>query len=293
MEFIFEKEAQKDKRKSWLISLFIHIFLMLLALLPLLTFPVPPPGQKGILVNLGQPDVGSGTQRATPPPPAPAPERPKEQKPEPLPVQPTEEKAPPQEEEPRLTAEEELALAQKKIEDQKKKEAEEAARKKEAEEEAKRIAEAEAARKKAEEEARIQAEAAKTRDEIGGLFSGNSGSGQTGKPGNQGDPNGDPNAEKLQGISTGSGVVGGGLGNRGVMTIPEIKDKSQKEGTVVVRVCVDQTGKVISAEYTQVGSTTADPLLVKIASDNSRMWKFLPGDAQKQCGTITYKFKLN
>jgi hypothetical protein len=50
---------------------------------------------------------------------------------------------------------------------------------------------------------------------------------------------------------------------------------------------------VISAEYTQVGSTTADPLLNKIALENSRLWKFLPGDAQKQCGTITYKFKLN
>lgn len=293
MEFIFEKEAKKDRRKSWLVSLLIHIFLILLALLPLLTFPVPPPGQKGILVNLGQPDVGSGIQRATPPPPAPAPEQPKEQKTEPLPVKPIEEKTPPQEEEPRLTAEEELALAQKKIEDQKKKEAEEAARKKAEEEEARRVAEAEAARKKAEEEARIQAEAEKTKSDIGGLFSGNSGSGQTGQAGNQGDPNGDPNADKLKGISTGSGVVGGGLGNRGVMTIPEITDKSQKEGTVVVRVCVDQTGKVVSAEYTQVGSTTADPLLVKIASDNSRMWKFLPSEVQKQCGTITYKFKLN
>ena len=293
MEFIFEKEAKKDKRKSWLISLFIHIFLILLALLPLLTFPVPPPGQKGILVNLGQPDVGSGVQRATPPPPAPAPEQPKEQKPEPLPVKPTEEKAPPQEEEPRLTAEEEIALAQKKIEDQKKKEAEEAARKREAEEEAERVAEAEAARIKAEEEARIQAEAEKTRSEIGGLFSGNAGSGQTGRPGNQGDPNGDPNADNLKGISTGSGMVGGGLGDRGVLKTADITDKSQKEGTVVIKVCVNKTGEVISADFTQVNSTTNDPLLVKIATDNSKKWKFYKGEAEKQCGTITYKFKLN
>ena len=58
--------------------------------------------------------------------------------------------------------------------------------------------------------------------EIGGLFGQDGdGKGETGKPGNQGDPSGDPKCMKiLEGISTGSGDIGGNLGGRGVLYKP-------------------------------------------------------------------------
>jgi outer membrane biosynthesis protein TonB len=292
MDVFFELDEKRNRSKSRWLSILIHIGLVLLALLPLLSFPVPPPGQKGILVNLGLPDEGMGNESA-PIIPKEAAQKEKEQVPEIVPIKQVE-SAPPKIEEPsRLTTDSDVIIERKKREEEKKK-ADELAAKKAAEEEANRKAEEEAARVKAQEKARIDAEAAKTKSDIGGLFGGQgTGQGNTGRPGNQGDPDGDPNAGKLEGISTGAGMVGGGLGNRGVVTIPKINDRSQKEGKVVINVCVDKAGKVLSADFTQRGSTTTDPTLVRLATDNARLWKFMPGDTDRQCGTITYQFKLN
>ena len=124
------------------------------------------------------------------------------------------------------------------------------------------------------------------------VYSFGDGKGKTDKPGNQGDPNGDPDAKKLEGISTGSGMVGGGLGDRGVVFEPKISDNSQKTGTVVVRVCVDRNGDVVSADYTQKGSTTADSELRNIAINSAKKFRFAKSSIDKQCGTITIDFKV-
>ena len=87
-------------------------------------------------------------------------------------------------------------------------------------------------------------------------------------------------------------MVGGGLGDRGVASAHTPKDNSQKEGTVVVKVCVDKSGRVTSAEFTQRGSTTSDSQLKKIAIESARKWRFQKGAVDKQCGTITYRFKV-
>ena len=301
MESIITHQERKNSNRGKVISVVVHIGLILLALLPLLTYPDPPPGQEGILVNLGIPDVGQGDDNAGPTAPAepevaeetpeveesqPEPE-PEVSDPEPVPEREVVETEDPQE----------VALKKKREEERKKQE--EADRKKKAEEDAKRRAEAEAQRKaeaeakrKAEEEARRQAEADKLKNDIGGLFGDGSGKGNTGTAGNQGDPNGDPNASNLEGISTGSGRVGGGLGSRGVTKSPSVSENSQKAGTVVVSVCVDASGDVISAEYTQRGSTTADSQLVSAAIRNAKSWAFSRGSVDKQCGTISYNFKV-
>src|SRR5690606_8890900 len=121
---------------------------------------------------------------------------------------------------------------------------------------------------------------------------GTGGKGNTGKPGSQGDPNGDPNSNILEGISNGSGRVGGGLGNRGVLHEPRIEDRSQKTGRVVISVCVDKSGKVIRAEYTQKGSTTTDSELREIARKAALQFKFTTSEIVEQCGTITVDFKV-
>ena len=286
-------QEKKNKKRGMVISTIIHVAVVLLALLPILTYPDPPPGQAGILVNLGLPDEGSGIENAGPSEPiAEAEPLPVEE----TPVQEVEEMEPePEEVEPDPAPEpevvetedpEEVAL---KREAERRKRAEAEARKQE--EEARRKAEAERKQREAE-EARRKAEAEKFKDQIGGLFGDGKGKGETGKEGNQGDPGGDPDASKLDGISTGSGKVGGGLGNRGVMRAPKPEDSSQQTGTVVVEVCVDSKGNVISANFTQRGSTTTNAELVRISVDNARKWKFSEGEVDKQCGTITYSFKL-
>ena len=310
------KSNKKDKRRGWITSLGIHAVLLILALLPFMQFQVPPPGQQGVLVSFGAPNMGSGNDRpdtqqeeeVEPEPPAQTQEEVVEEEteeavqPEELPTEPEITEPEPQPELPEevVTQEDpEVAAMKKKREEEarQKKEAEAEARKKleaerkkaEAEAEAKKKAEAEA-KAKAEAEAKKKAEYEAKKKQFGDSFG--TGKGKTDKPGNQGDPDGDPDASRLEGISTGSGVVGGGLGNRGVVFEPKISDDSQKTGRVVVKVCVNRQGEVVSADYTQRGSTTADSELRDIAIRNAKRFKFSKSSVDKQCGTITIDFKL-
>ena len=278
-------------------SFAVHTVLILLLFLPFISIPDPPPGQEGILVNLGIPDVGQGFENA---PPAEQeesePVKEEEVQPEPQVSEPevVEEVSPPTEEivttevdEIKLKQEEEAK--KKRDAEAKKKRAEEAKRK--AEEEVKRK-KAEVERKKKEAEAKQRAEASERKNQIGGLFGTGDGKGNTGSPGNQGDPNGDPNSDVLEGISTGSGKIGGGLQGRGLLSSPKIEDRSQKTGRVVVKVCVNSTGSVTEARYTQKGSTTNDGDLQRLAINAAKKFKFSKGTLDKQCGTITIDFKV-
>jgi outer membrane biosynthesis protein TonB len=296
---------QKHKRRGATISVIVHILLILLALLPLLTFPDPPPGQEGILVNLGLPDVGEGDENAAPAEaveadePEPEEAQPETQTEEVEEDQPEEEPAKsepePVETKEVVTSEDPDEIALKKEKERKKKEAD---AKREAERKAEEAkAKAEAERKAKEAKAKAEAErkakeASDLKNELSGLFGDGDGKGNTGTAGNQGDPDGDPSSDKLEGISTGSGQVGGGLSNRGVVKIPKPRDSSQKAGKVVMKVCINQSGKVISAEFTQRGSTIADQGLIKKARASAMGSKFEPGDEEKLCGTITYTFKV-
>jgi outer membrane biosynthesis protein TonB len=127
---------------------------------------------------------------------------------------------------------------------------------------------------------------------FGTLFGG---SGQGDGPGNapKGSPEGDPNSGALEGISKGRGTIGGGLSGRKVTQAPTISENSQKYGKVVIKVCVDKTGKVISSKFTQAGSTTTDAQLVSIAEKGAKKYQFGPGELDSQCGTISFDFKLN
>lgn len=131
----------------------------------------------------------------------------------------------------------------------------------------------------------------KKKSQFGDLFGKGKGSG--GEQGNQGETKGDPNGKVLTGISTGTGRVGGGLSNRGIMQAPTLSENSQKYGKVVVKVCVDKNGKVIESTFTQKGSTTTDSQLVAISEKAAKKYVFAPGSLDQQCGTITFDFKLN
>jgi TonB family protein len=295
------------------------ILFILLLLFPLFWHMNPPPGQPGILVNLGQIDVGQGNENAaannpapqpdpTPaptPPPAPAPEP--EPEPEVTPPPPAPAPTPrPQREVIQQEAPAAIALRQQKAREEAARRDQEVRDRKaaadlqtrlnaeEAERQRKAAAAAEADRKEKAAKAARDAAAAATRGEIGGLFGDGAGNGNTGTPGNQGDPNGDPNADRLEGISTGDGRVSGGLGGRGVLASPPVRENSQMSGRVIIKVCVGPDGKISSASFKQGGSSTSDPGLVRAAIANAKKWKFKaePAAPQQQCGNITYDFKV-
>jgi TolA protein len=272
----------------------VHAALLLLALAPLMYLPNPPPEQEGIQLAFGAPDAGMDDSPATT-------EAPESSKPEPTPeppkpeTKPTPKTTPTAETKKVVTTDDPDAIALKK------KKAEEA--KKKAEADAKKKAAAEEQRKKAEADAKAKAEAeakkkaaeeeAKRREEAKNKFKfPGSGQGTGGSAGNQGDPNGDPNASKLEGISTGSGQIGGGLSNRGVANRPTITDNSQETGRVVVKVCADKDGKVTEATYTQSGSTTTSSRLKSLAVNKAKEFRFEASEVDRQCGTITFDFKL-
>ncbi len=110
------------------------------------------------------------------------------------------------------------------------------------------------------------------------------------KNGAQGDPLGSRDSDILEGITRGKGRAGDGLQSRGMVFEPLIEDNSQKSGRVVVRICVDETGKVTSSKYTQRGSTTTDSELISIAEKNALKYRFSPSNKKEQCGTISIEF---
>ena len=297
MDTTVSRQEERNKKRGMMLSIFIHTGIILLALLPLLTYPDPPPGQEGILVNLGLPDMGEGEENAPPAAAeAPEPAEPQEEVSEPEVSQPETRPEPKPETRPEpvreretVTTEDpsEVALREKRRKEQ----AEAERRQKEQQERERREREA---REQAEAQQRAkEAEAQRLKDMLsGGLSGSGEGKGNTGTPGNQGDPGGDPNSDILEGISTGSGRVGGGLGSRGVMRSPTVTDNSQDRGTVVVYVCVDAAGSITEARVTQRGTTATSKRLIDKAVANARQWKFSKGDADKQCGTITYNFKV-
>ncbi len=304
--------ALKDRRKAKVYTAVLMVLFFTLLLLPFFSYQNPPPGQEGLLVSFGQIEAGQGSEAAAPPAAKPdeevKPEKPKE-KPKVKPVKKPEESKPkpkpkkvetPVDEDVISAKNEAIALKKQKQKEEAEQKAKEdaLAKIKAAEEAAEKARLAEAQRIKEEKAARIAAAAAKKQKEaddlkssLAGAFGKGSGRGDGGKPGNQGVEDGDPNAEALKGLNTGIGSIGGGLLGRGGKG-PGIKDNSNKTGKVVVNVCIDAKGNVVSVKFTQKGSTSSDPELIKLATDNANKWSFNSGISDTTCGTITYDFKV-
>lgn len=126
--------------------------------------------------------------------------------------------------------------------------------------------------------------------------------------GDQGDPNGDPNSKYYgkngsgtgtgsgDGTGTDSGPGKGGisftLAGRKMVRTPQINDRSQETGKVVVDITVDKDGKVVNAIPGGRGSTTTSSLLFRLAKDAALKARFSdsPEGADIQRGTITFVF---
>jgi len=302
-------QEEENKKKGLIASTIFHAVLVLLCIMPFLTFPTPPPGQAGVLVSFGEPEVGQGEEE---PGPATAAEvTPVEvEEPETEPEVETEREVEEVKENPKPkdpvkdnskkvnTDDNSKEIALKKKRD-KEKRIRDAAEKERRDNEAKAAkAKADAAKAAADAKAKKDKEFNDAKNSIGDLFNNNDGQGSgsgsqgtSGTPGNAGNPDGDPDANRLDGLGKGSGDVSG-FGNRGFDRPGAITGNFQEIGTVNIKVCVDESGKVTSATPKLSGSTTQSSKLQRLAIANAKKYKFDKSDAGTQCGTITYRFKL-
>ncbi|MFT7451262.1 MAG: colicin import membrane protein [Patescibacteria group bacterium] len=306
-------QEEENKKKGLIASVIFHAALVLLCILPLLTFPTPPPGQAGVLVSFGEPDVGQDKEEPGPstiaegepveveePSSEPEVETEKEveevkEKPKP--------KDPVKDNTKKVNTDEnskEIALKKKKAKEKKIKDAADKKVKDAAAAKAAKAAKkkADAAKAAAAAKAKKEKEFNDAKSSIGDLFNSNNGQGSgtnsqgtSGTPGNAGNPDGDPDATRLDGLGKGSGDVSG-FGNRGFDRPGAITGNFQEIGTVNIKVCVDEDGKVTSATPKLSGSTTQSSKLQRLAIANAKKYKFDKSDSGSQCGTITYKFKL-
>ena len=110
---------------------------------------------------------------------------------------------------------------------------------------------------------------------MGSLFGDGKGSGQKGNPAGHGSNGG--NSWSL----AGRGIVG---------SLPMPSNTFNQEVHVIVEICVNAEGKVISA--THKGGTVSDKKQIRAALESARKAKFTQGD-HEQIGTITYNFRFN
>ncbi len=116
--------------------------------------------------------------------------------------------------------------------------------------------------------------------------------GNTGKQGDQGKPDGSPDASRHEGTSGGNGGPNYKLSGRYAKSLPEPSKNFQEQGKVVVKIWVNQEGLVTRAEPGQKGSTTTDSKLYSLAKQAALRSSFSKkNDApDEQTGTITYYF---
>lgn len=137
----------------------------------------------------------------------------------------------------------------------------------------------------------------------GGSQNNSTGEGPDKTGGDKGQVNGSPFGDSYTGgpgLGGGPGGVGPGgtkysLNGRKMVTGPcSITDKSQETGIIVLRIKVNKSGNVISADGPYKGSTTTSSSLLSLAKSSLKCCKFdtPAGVPDEQFGTITFNFKV-
>jgi len=302
---------EENRTKAAIGSTLFHALLLAVLFFYVLPAPTNPPqvstieldfgGGGGDNAAAGEPDKGMNDDY-TPlgEEPAPTPSKPTEVAPDPAPTPTKSNTTPPP---PTATSDDPDVAAMKQQKEQDRKKQAEADQQERA-----RQAEVNRQREAAEQVKRDeQAKRDKVKNNAGSAFgkpgSSGQGAGGGGKPGNGGinggtgdNPFGKSNGDgggTGGGSGTGTGAsIGGGLGGRALVNRGRINDTSQKSGKVVIEVCVNRSGSVVSADYTQRGSTTSDSELKGKAIQAARGYRFATSTADQQCGTITFNFTL-
>lgn len=252
-------QKKTHNRKALMGTLLFHLFLLLCFVFMGLSYTIPPPPEEGITINFGTTDFGAGDIQ---------PEQEMEEVQEVQEaVQETE--TPVVEEIPTQSSEEapSVQTEEKPKEETPKEQVEEV-----------------------KEEPKVNTRALYT-----GKKTNNSQSeGETAGNGDQGDPDGDPNASSYTGGGVGTDGIAFKLGGRTISELKKPLYNSQAQGTVVVTIRVNKYGKVISANPGAKGSTTTNSYLYARAKEAALQTTFDPKqDAPEvQIGTIVYHFRL-
>ncbi|HOP12488.1 MAG TPA: hypothetical protein PLH09_00815 [Lentimicrobium sp.] len=119
--------------------------------------------------------------------------------------------------------------------------------------------------------------------------------GTTGKPGDQGKPTGNPDAQGYEGNGGAGGGISFDLAGRSSRLIPRPPNTFRERGTVVVTIYVNRAGIVTRVITGAKGTTTSSTELRKLAERAALQARFSPKDdaPEEQRGTITYIFELN
>jgi len=128
-----------------------------------------------------------------------------------------------------------------------------------------------------------------------GNSTGGGNQGITGKPGDQGKPNGTPGSDNYDGPGGAGGGVSFYLEGRSKRQIPSPSNKFTERGTVVVTIFVNRAGQVTRVITGAKGTTTTNDNLRQLAEQAAKQARFSPKEdaPEEQKGTITYIFELN
>ena len=269
----------KHKQKSMAITLVLHVMILLLFFYVGLSYLDPPP-ENGIAVNFGTMDAGSENVQ----PKEKIKTAPKQTRPEPVKAQKAEIK-----EEVVSQDIEEAPVIKKEEKKDVIKEVVKVVSKKEPKKEVKKKPDPKPDQS--------------TSDALSSLINGpkydgvdKAGEGDDQKPGDKGDPTGDPNSKSYYG--NGKGLDGDGnylLGGRKALYKKKFVQDCNEAGTVVVSIEVDRNGKVINATPGVRGTTNNSKCLLEPAKRAALATKFNK-DAKapsKQIGKIIYRFSLS
>jgi len=80
------------------------------------------------------------------------------------------------------------------------------------------------------------------------------------------------------------------LSSRKVLILPNTQNTTKSQGRIMIKFCVDSTGEVIFAKFTQRGSTTLNNELIKLALTAVRKMQLAPSETAEECGTVGFDF---
>ena len=296
MKYLKTKHERNSARITALIALILLLLLFVVG-----PQYMDPPEEYGVAVNFGTTDFGSGNKPLSEPRKAVEDKVVEEEvveevQPEETIVTPTEAATKAEE---IMTQENAEAIAIKK---QKEAEAKAKAAEAKAKADAKAAAE-KVEREKREAEEKKRAEEAEKRRKLDNLIGGvknadgntDGGEGPDNQGGNKGQLDGDPYAPSYFGGSgPGKGGIGYGLGGRGMPSKRIFKQDCNEYGLVVVRIEVNQQGKVIKAEPGIRGTTNTDPCLLEPARKIalSHKWPADPEAPTTQVGFVSINFDV-
>jgi len=253
-----EEKERKSRITAIAGTILFHALMLLSLLLLALRTPLPLPGEEGVEVNLGYSDEGMGEKQPIIPAQAP-------QATPPAPQAKAEDKLV------TSTTEEEPSIEKKKTE------------KKSPSPVTKPVPE-KPKEPTVNKKALYPGKSSKTAD------GGNQGI--TGKPGDQGKPDGTPGSPNYDGNGGKGNGISYDLGGRGARSLPKPTYNSPEQGKIVVSIKVDRDGNVTYASAGAKGTTISEINLRNQAESAARKTKFAsdPDAPEEQRGTITYLF---